>query len=316
MSRRTLLTLPSVVCLLLVACPAHAEITAERSEKGVVVKIDGQPFTEYVVDFNGTPILWPIIGPTGEPMTRAYPMAEGPKSERQDHVHHRSLWFTHGDVNGFSFWHKETIEHRRFLEVRSGPEAVVVTLNDWIDPDGNVQCADQRRLTFGTSGDTRWIDFDITLKAVDKPAKFGDTKEGSMGIRVAGTMKVDAKKLNPEWGGRIVNSRGQTDQEAWGKQAEWVDYHGPVAGQLVGVAILNHPSSFRFPTYWHVRTYGLFAANPFGLHDFQRSREVDGSHTIQPGESIRLRYRFLFHKGDEKDGGIAEAFAAYAKQEN
>ena len=130
-----------------------------------------------------------------------------------------------------------------------------------------------------------------------------------MAIRVAGTMKVDAKK-----GGRIVNSEGQTDGDAWGKPAAWVDYHGPVDGQTVGVAILNHPGSFRYPSYWHVRTYGLFAANPFGLRDFKRSGNVDGSHTLAPGESFTLRYRFLFHRGDEKAGKVAEAFAVYSKE--
>ncbi len=309
MSHRTvLLTLCAGALFFGLARVGVAEITAERSDKGVVVKIDGQLFTEYVTDFDGTPILWPIIGPTGKPMTRAYPMGKGP-NEREDHKHHRSLWFTHGDVNGLSFWHLETIRHREFAKVESGPQAVVVTRDDWVAKDGKRVCEDERSMRFGRDGDTRWIDFDITLKASDGPVKFGDTKEGTMGVRVAGTMKVDAKL-----GGRIVNSEGQTDGEAWGQQAAWVDYHGPVDGQTVGIAILNHPKSFRFPSYWHVRTYGLFAANPFGWHDFRRSKEYDGSHELGAGESITLRYRFLFHKGDEKAGKVAEAFAAYAKQ--
>ena len=309
--RVAILTL-SVVLVAFLARVGMAEVTAEPSERGVVVKIDGQLFTEYVVDPGLKPrlgpILWPIIGPTGKPMTRAYPMAEGP-NERQDHPHHRSLWFNHGDVNGLSFWHLETIQHREFVTVESGRQAVIVTRNDWIGPNSEKACEDERKLTFGTDGDTRRIDFDVTLKASNGPVKFGDTKEGSMGVRVAGTMKVDAKL-----GGRIVNSEGQTDGNAWAKRAAWVDYHGPVDGLTVGVAILNHPSSFRFPTYWHVRTYGLFAANPFGWRDFQRSDDVDGSCALAPGESITLRYRFLFHKGDEKEGKVAEAFSAYAEE--
>ena len=307
--RVALLTLlPAVVLVAYSAAARAAEITAQKSLKGVVVKIDGELFAEYITDFNGTPILWPVIGPTGKPMTRAYPMGEG-VDEREDHPHQRSIWFTHGDVNGLSFWHKETIKHRQFLKIESGPEAVIVTRNDWIDQGGKTQCEDQRTLTFGTDGDTRWIDFSVTLTATDRPVKFGDTKEGTMGVRVAASMKVDAKL-----GGRIVNSEGQTDKDAWGKRAAWVDYHGPVDGQTVGIAILNHASSFRFPTYWHVRTYGLFAANPFGVHDFEKSNEVDGSHTLAPRSSITLRYRLLLHKGDEKAARIAEAFAAYAKQ--
>ena len=294
-----------------------AEVTAERSERGVVVKIDGQLFTEYLVDAGLDPelkqpklgpILWPIIGPTGKPVTRAYPMDEGP-NERKDHPHHRSLWFNHGDVNGLSFWHEQTIQHREFVKVEGGEQAVIVTRNDWMAPDGKRVCEDLRELRFGTDGQRRWIDYDVTVTASDGPVKFGDTKEGSMGIRVAGTMKVDAKL-----GGKIVNSEGQADKEAWAKRAAWVDYHGPVDGQTVGVAVLNHPSSFRFPTYWHVRTYGLFAANPFGLHHFQGSDEYDGSHTLAPGESMCLRYRFLLHKGDEKEGRVAEAFAKYSQE--
>jgi len=287
---------------------AAAEITAEPSDKGVVVKIDGKLFTEYLVDVNGTPALWPIIGPTGKPMTRAYPMGEAP-NERKDHPHHRSLWFTHGDVNGLSFWHRETIKHREFVKIQSGKEAVIVACNDWVRPDGKPVCSDERTFKFGVDGDTRRIDFDITLKATHGEVKFGDTKEGTMGVRVPGTMKLTA-----EMGGGIVNSEGQTDGATWGKPAAWVDYHGPVDGQTVGIAILNHPSSFRFPTYWHVRTYGLFAANPFGLHDFRGNRDVDGSHTLAPDETMTFRYRILFHLGDAKTGKIAEAFAAYAKQ--
>ena len=308
MMHRIVLLMLIAVGLFAAGTAAATEITVQKSEKGVVVKIDDQLFTEYITNFDGTPILWPIIGPTGKPMTRAYPMAKG-ENEREDHKHHRSLWFTHGDVNKLSFWHVETIRHREFVKIESGKQAVIVTRNDWVDSDGKPVCEDERRLTFGVEGQTRWIDFDLTVKALDDPVKFGDTKEGSMGIRVAGTMKVDAKL-----GGQIVNSEGQTDGEAWGKRAAWVDYHGPVDGQTVGVTIMNHPTSFRFPTYWHVRTYGLFAANPFGLHDFEKSASIDGSHTIKPKECMTLSYRFLFHKGDEKTGKVAEAFKAYAHQ--
>ena len=296
------------VAVLAAADLLAADLTAERSANRVAVKIGGEPFAEYVTDFNGTPIVWPIIGPTGKPMTRADPMAEQPH-ERKDHVHHRSLWFTHGNVNGLSFWHRETIKHREFVKIRSGKNAVIVTRNDWLGPGGKKVCEDRRTLTFGTDGHARWIDFDITITASDGPVKFGDTKEGTMGVRVAGTMKVDAKL-----GGRIVDSEGRTDADAWGKRAAWVDYHGPVDGQTVGVAILNHPGSFRFPTYWHVRTYGLFAANPFGLHDFERRKNIDGSHTLSAGETMSLCYRIPLHRGDEKSGKVAEAYAAYAKE--
>ena len=289
---------------------SSAEVTAEKSEKGVVVKIDGDLFTEYVTEFRGKPILWPIIGPTGEPMTRAYPMSEDVEGERKDHVHHASFWFTHGDVNGNSFWHQETTRHREFKTIQSGKTAKIVAVNDWIGKDGNKVLEDERTIEFGALGQSRFVDFTITLKATEGPVTFGDTKEGSFGVRVPHTMKVDAKL-----GGKIVNSEGQVDAKAWGRPAAWVDYHGPVGGDTVGIAILNHPSSFRYPTYWHVRTYGLFAANPFGLSDFPDTTK-SGEYTLAKGEEITLRYRVLFHRGDEKEGKVAEVFSCYAKQKD
>lgn len=92
-----------------------------------------------------------------------------------------------------------------------------------------------------------------------------------------------------------------------------MDYHGPVENETLGIAVLNHPTSFRFPTYWHVRTYGLFAANPFGLKNFQNNKDADGSHTIKPGESFTLDYRIVLHRGDESQANIAQAFVDYAK---
>jgi hypothetical protein len=303
-------------CLLSVF-PAAAEAASfelQQDPDGVTVKLDGQLLTRYLIKSGNKPILWPIIGPNGEELTRGYPMREATPDERTDHPHQRSLWFTHGDVNGISFWHEGArtgeIVHREFVRVEGGDDPVIVTRNDWNGPDGKLLCTDERTFRFGADGRHVWIDMDITVTASDDPVTFGDTKEGSGGIRVAGTMKVDAKK-----GGRIVNSEGDTDGAAWGKQAAWCDYHGPVDGNVVGIAILNHPSSFRFPTYWHVRTYGLFSPNPFGISDFTRAAKGAGDHTLQPGESFTVNYRFLIHEGDEKQGQVAEAFARYAELE-
>jgi len=294
-----------------------AEITAERSENGVIVKIDGQLFTEYLVKSESKPILWPILGPTGKPMTRDYPLRDHP-GEAVDHPHQRSLWFTHGNVNGVNFWAEPrsapnsknlgTIRHVNFLKVAGGKPAVIVAQNDWIGPDGKKICEDERTLRFDTDGTARWIDFDVTVKASDGPVTFADDKEGAFGIRVAQSICVDAKQ-----GGKIVNSQQQIDGAAWGQPAPWVDYHGPVDGQTVGIAIFNHPSSFRYPTYWHVRGYGLFAANPFGLHEFTAGKLNGGAYTIAAGECMTLRYRVFLHQGNEKDGKVAEAFDAYSK---
>ncbi|MAV34050.1 MAG: hypothetical protein CMJ59_01205 [Planctomycetaceae bacterium] len=283
----------------------------KQEDRGVAVTLDGKTFTEYLIKSGHKPVLFPLIGPGGHELTRRYPLQDALETERSDHIHHRSFWFTHGDVNGIDFWGESDksghILHREFLKVRGGETALISTRNDWVDTAGVTHCSDVRTLTFGADTVRRWIDFDITITGA-REVKFGDTKEGSFGIRLAGTMKVDAKP-----GGKIINSEGQTDKGAWGKAAKWVDYVGPVDGNTVGVAILNHPSSFRFPTHWHVRTYGLFAANPFGLHHFYGDNSVDAGHTLKKGESFSLHYRVLLHHGDTGQGKVAEAYAEYAE---
>jgi len=137
------------------------------------------------------------------------------------------------------------------------------------------------------------------------PVTFGDTKEGMFGLRVASSMDVNKKR-----GGLILNAEGLRDDAAWGKPSAWVDYSGPLGGRTVGIAILNHPDSFRYPTHWHVRTYGLFAANPFGWHDFGIGKS--GTYTLPQGHSLRFSYRVIFHDGDAQAARIAEHFRQYA----
>jgi hypothetical protein len=301
------------VIALVVAAPAWAEVGVKKTEKGVEVTLDGQPFTTYIFNSGFKPILWPVIGPTGKEMTRAWPLREGDSTEKMDHVHQKSFWFDHGNVNGIDFW-AETSKmqgkqvHKELVKAEGGKTGMLVTKNDWVGPDGKAIASDVRTLRFGGDADKRWIDYDVTVTAIADELKFGDTKEGSFGLRIAESMRVDRKL-----GGKIITSEGLEDDKAWGQPAKWVDYHGPVLGESLGIAILNHPSSFRYPTHWHVRTYGLFAANPWGLGDFTKGKETS-DYTMKKGDAFTLRYRVIFHKGNEKDGKIDEAFAAYAKE--
>jgi hypothetical protein len=286
-----------------------SESNPRGSTRAWSVLVDGKPFTELRIEAPN-PILWPLKGPTGAPFTRAYPMAKI-EGEELDHPHHRSLWFTHGAVNGIDFWAvgkgRGEIRNRE-LRTQSGSNCVATLrmANDWVGPNGANILEEDRVLTIFATRVTRTLDFAITLKATEQPVTFGDTKEGTFGIRVASSMDVKRKA-----GGKIVNAEGLTDTNAWGKASPWVDYTGPVEGQTVGIAILNHPSSFRFPTTWHVRDYGLFAANPFGYRDFQFGKP--GEHTIPEGQSITLRYRVILHRGTTSEADIPGAFAHYAQ---
>jgi hypothetical protein len=230
--------------------------------------------------------------------------------ENHDHPHQRSFWFTHGNVNGIDFWGEDpksgTIRETDRSIVVEGPVlGRLATRDDWQAPDGRRVCRDERAVTFYRTRDARIIDFEIKLHADDGPVTFHDTKEGMFGLRVASTMDVDRKM-----GGKITNAEGLTDASAWGQPSRWVDYVGPVNKKTVGIAVLNHPASFRYPTTWHVRTYGLFAANPFGWHDFGRS--TSGDYTIPAGQSIGFRYRVILHEGATDSGLLERLFESYA----
>ena len=285
------------------------EFTISQEPDGLTVKFGDELITRYVTDSNGKPILWPILGPEKQEMTRAFPMRNDASETMKDHLHHRSLWFTYGDVNGVSFWDEleghGVIKHRDFPEFRGGESAFISSRNDWLTPTGARLLEDSRKVSIFKVGDSLFIDFVIQLHAPDGDIRFGDTKEGAFGIRVPTWLSVDAKQ-----GGVIVTSNGDKDENAWGKRADWVDYHGPHNGKVYGIAILNHPTSFRYPTRWHVRTYGLFAANPFGSRHFDESAE-DGAHVLRRGETLALKYRVVFHPGSAADARVAELFEQY-----
>ena len=307
------------------AAAASAGFTAEKAGTGAVVKFNGQPFAEYVVDQANKPYLFPVHGPTGKAMTRVFPMQKV-DGEQHDHPHHRAINFGHQDIGGFDTWSERAsfpanadpakhagfarlgaIQHRGFKSITADArQATLLTDNDYVTPDGKKVISEVRRLTFRVEGETRLIDFDQEFTAGDSPVIFGDKKDAGLSIRVPTSMAVDTKK-----GGYIITSAGLTNGAAWGKRATWVDYHGPVEGETVGVAMLNHPSSFRHPTSWHVRTYGLFTANPFGTLD---KADPNGPHTLPAGEKLRLRHRFILHTGDEKAAKIAAAYERYAAE--
>jgi len=285
----------------------------------VRVEMGGKLFTEYHFKDVSRPFLYPLIGPGGSRMTRNWPMQEAENEER-DHPHHRSLWYAHGDVNGQDFWSEsekagKTV-HEKFLEVSSGKKfGVIRSQNKWVAKDGAVVATDDRTIRFSGNAKQRIIDYEVTIHASNGEVKMGDTKEGTMAIRLAETMRLTHNKFNKgKPTGHIVNSEGVRDGETWGKRAAWCDYYGPVNDKIVGVAIFDHPKNPQHPTWWHVRDYGLFGANPYGVHDFERKPPGAGNYVIPAGKSVTYRYRLVFHEGDEKQAGIAELYKNYTAE--
>ena len=292
---------------------AHAEVQVSKTADRVDIQIDGKPFTQYHFKDVSRPFLYPIIGPNGARMTRDWPMGDTP-NEEHDHPHHKSFWFAHGDANGVDFWSEsdkagKTVQTAITRAKGGKKQGVLVTRNDWIAKDGKKVASDERTYTFHASPAGRFIDFKVTITPHDADLVLGDTKEGTMAIRLAETMRLKGKVGK----GHIVNSDGIRDGETWGKRAKWVDYYGPVEDKTVGVAIFDTPSNPRYPTWWHVRDYGLFAANPFGLHDFEKKPKNAGDMTIAKGTKVTFQYRFFFHTGNEQDAKVQEEFNRYTK---
>jgi hypothetical protein len=297
------------------ALPLAADVKVTDEKGRVTVDINGQPFTTlYYGEDVMKPYLHPLRSASGKLVTRQYPMANV-EGETRDHPHHQGLWFTHGDVNGLDFWGNVRpgpkfgrVVVDKITQAKSGGKTGTIGFEArWVDPNGKALLKETRLMTFSGDGKNRIVDFDATLTALER-VKFGDTKEGTFAIRMN-------DKLNEKSKGAILKSStgGETMKNVWGKAAPWVDYSGTLDGETLGIAIFDHPSNPRHPTHWHARDYGLFAANVFGEHDFYNDKQRDGSMTLEPGKSIRFRYRVLIHPGDTASANLQHQYDEYKK---
>lgn len=288
---------------LILTLPLCAQVKFTQSKDRISVEIDGTPYTDFFLAPDGhKPYVYPLRTASGLIVTRHFPMEKFP-GETNDHPHHRGMFFSHGDVNGNNFWATEPGTHspkrgrmvlRKVVEAQGGRRSGVIrAIFEGQDSQGKAIMTETRTITFYSDQKFRTIDYEIKIDPI-VTLKFGDTKEGTFSIRLATSMAENAKL-----GGRMVNSEGkETEKEVWGKRAAWLDCYGPVNGQTVGVLVMDHPTNPRHPTYWHARAYGLLAANVFGLREFLNDRTQDGSMTVEPGQSVRFRYRVVIHPGD------------------
>ncbi len=296
---------------------AFAQVGVVAQKEQVEVTIDGKPFTTFYYGAEANkPYLHPLRAGSGKIVTRRFPM-ENIEGEQRDHPHHRGLWFSHGDVNGWDFWANEktqkgvgkgigTIAFDKLVSAKGGKKAGEIKANfTWKSGDGKSLLSEQKTVRISPLGTSRVIDVEVLLTALE-PVKFGDTKEGTFAIRLI-------RALEETHTGTMIASTGKSKEKAvWGSAAAWVDYSGKVEGEELGIAIFDHPKNPRHPTYWHSRAYGLFAANPFGLHDFLRDKTKDGSLELKIGEKLTFRYRVLIHEGNTEAAGIAKLYTDWA----
>jgi hypothetical protein len=301
------------------------EVVLRRQGNSVEVTIGGKPFTTYNFDPKiAKSYLQSLRTANGVIVTRSYPVMDAippeHEHERSLEPHQRPLYFAHGDINGYSFWTEgvfakyygpETplnfgrMVFRKLEEVRQ--TGTIRALFDLVGSDGKAFAEEEQTFVFRGDTDTRTVDCIFTIRALAKPVKFGDTKEGTFAIRLAAELNA------PQ--GTMVNSEGGIgESQVWGKRADWVDVDGTIDGKSVGIAVFDNPKSFRHPTYWHARGYGLLAANPFGLSYFLKDPKQDGSYILAPKKSVTFSYRVFIHEGDYKAAKVAEKYNDYAKK--
>lgn len=301
----------------LLAAPLCAQVKITQASDRISVEVDGKPFTEFFIGSDAPkPYLHPLRSASGKIITRRFPM-ELVEGESRDHPHHRGLWFTHGEVNGYDFWMNELnsknpktgrIVTKKVGDVKSGKKNGSIQAQfDWLDPAGTALLREDRTMVFYSNPTERTIDLDIRLTPLVE-VNFGDTKEGTFAIRLAPAL--EERKT-----GKMTNAEGkQGEKEVWGTKSNWVDYSGELEGEKLGITIFDHPLNPKHPTYWHSRSYGLFAANPFGEHEFMRDKTKHAGTTVKPGEVLRFRYRVLIHPGDTKSVDLAAVYQKYSKE--
>jgi hypothetical protein len=320
--------------------PPRVQVVSNESARRVDVTVDGKPFTSYIWPTTlKKPVLYPIRTAKGTLVTRGYPL-EPRKGERVDHPHHVGLWFNHGDVNGLDFWNNSdaipadrhdkmgTIVHSKIVDAKSGSGQGELTVeSDWHKPDGSTLLKERTRYVFGADATSRSIDRITTLTALSERVVFNDNKEGVIGMRVTRALeqpatqpevftdasgKPSATKVLDNTGvtGEYTSSEGLKGDAVWGTRGRWTMLTGTVESEPVTLVMLDHPSNPGFPTYWHARGYGLFAANPMGEKVFTDGKK-ELNVTIQPGKSIEFRHRILILSGQASAEAIERQYRAF-----
>lgn len=323
---------------------AQVRVAADEAHRRVDVTIDGKPFTSYVWPASlKKPVLYPLINADGVTVTRGYPLAPLP-NERVDHPHHAGMWFNYGNANGFDFWNNSdaikpedrakygTIRFARIVSSKGGAnrgELVVDSI--WQTGAGNDILKERTKYVFLKRKGARVIDTEVTLEALDRVV-FNDDKEGLLGIRVASWLespeekggifmdangkptKVDAVP-NSTATGVYETSEGVKGPAVWSTRGRWCTLTGtqPASdgGKTVSIGIVDEPKNPGYPTYWHARGYGLFAANPLGASIFD-TKAPKFAYAIEKGKSATFKYRVLLfsHAVDKAEmNREADAFA-------
>jgi hypothetical protein len=297
-------------------------LRVDEPEKRVDISIGGKPFTAYIWPSSlAKPVLYPLRAADGTVVTRGFPLDPRP-GERVDHPHHAGMWFNYGNVNDIDFWNNSTaikpadapkmgtIRQRKILSAKSGDtQGELQVETDWLTADQRILLKEHTQFIFRGGPKFRSIDRITTLEAQEQKVIFHDDKEGLLGMRVrreletpsdkpevytdsAGRVTTMAKLNNTGVNGVYLTSEGKKGDAVWGTRGHWCNLSGVIDGEPVTITIFDHPANPGFPTFWHARGYGLFAANPLGQKIFTSGKE-ELNFTLAPKERATFRYRVL-----------------------
>ena len=301
------------------------QVVPNEAARRVDITYDGQPFTSYMWPTTlKKPVLYPLRAPDGTILSRGYPLEPRP-GERVDHPHHAGMWFNYGNVNGFDFWNNSdaikpadrekmgSVRQVRIVSAHSGRDRGDLTVETvWTDGKGEDLIQATTHFVFEHRPDANVIDRVTTLKAL-QPIVFHDDKEGMLGIRVAHFLESPTEKggMFADASGRVtkvadadttgatgmyLTSEGKQGDAAWGTRGRWCLLSGQDKGQTYTIGIYDHPGNPGYPTYWHARGYGLFAANPLGDSIFDKNAKPH-NFALGKNATATFRYRVIFYKG-------------------
>jgi hypothetical protein len=229
------------------------------------------------------PFVFPVNGPSGVSLTRM-----GHPHDPVGHSHHNSVWITHNDVNGQTFWADRNagqIAHQRIENLEDGiEEAAVTAINHWVSTNNQVLLVETRRTAVHLLPKKEWLMIiDLKLEAKAQDVVLGKTSFGPIAARMAKTIGVK------DGGGWIRSSEGaKNEKEVFWKPAKWVDYSGNItATAKEGITLMDHPGNPNHPCVWHVRDDGWMGA----------ALTFNGPLTIASGKPLRLRYGLYIHGG-------------------
>lgn len=300
-------------------------LKSDEAKKKVSVLYNGRLLTAYCYfDSTEKPVLFPVKTLSGVTITRGYPVSPR-EGERTDHPHHLGIWLNYESVNGLDFWNNSTaiakekldhygsIRHQKVLSSSGkGDRASLSTASQWVDHSGNVLLNEVTDFQFSVSGGDFIIDRTSTLTGATD-VEFKDVKDGMLAIRVSRALEMPSKEAgsfvdahgevtkvpamdNSQVTGMYINREGVQGDSIWGKRSEWALLKGKEGGKDVAIIIIDHPTNPGYPTYWHARGYGLFAANPLGQKVFSKGKE-ELDLKLKKGQKVSFKYRIVIHEG-------------------